>query len=57
MLKLSESYIVGVDISEDDECSVTVNRIDGMRIESVGTITGEDAKTIYNIIKKENDKS
>lgn len=52
MLKLSESYIVGVDISEDDECSVTINRIDGMRIESVGTVTGEDAKTIYNIIKK-----
>lgn len=52
MLKLSESYIVGVDISEDDEYSVTVNRIDGMRIEPVGTITGEDAKTIYDIIKK-----
>lgn len=56
MLKLSESYIVGIDISEDDECMVTVNRIDGMRIEPVGTIKGEDAKTIYNIInKKEND--
>jgi hypothetical protein len=52
MLKVSESYIVGIDISTDDEYMATINRIDGMLIKPVAVVTGEDAKTIYDIINK-----
>lgn len=51
MNSVSETYILGVDISNTDESVIVVaRRIGAIRIESVKTITGKDAETIYNLI-------
>lgn len=47
-LKISESYIVGVDISENKDLSVlTVSRLDGTKMTVVNTFMGAEAEEMY----------
>lgn len=48
MLKVSESYILGVDISENDELAITISKFTGTRLEQIRTFTGKEAEDIYN---------
>ena len=48
---VSETYILGVDISSTDESVVVVaRRIGNVTLESIKTITGTDAEKIYELI-------
>lgn len=56
MLEISESYIVGVDISNHkDESIVTVVRRDGKKLTVVNTFIGAEAEQMYKklIVTKE----
>ena len=47
-LKISESYIVGVDISENKDLSVlTVSRLDRTKMTVVNTFMGAEAEEMY----------
>lgn len=47
-LKISESYIVGVDISENKDLSVlTVSRLDRIKMTVVNTFMGAEAEEMY----------
>ena len=47
-LKVSESYIVGVDIAEDRDLSVLmVSRLDGNKMAIVHTFNGSEAEEMY----------
>ena len=47
-LKISESYIVGVDMSENKDLSVlTVSRLDGTKMTVVNTFMGAEAEEMY----------
>lgn len=48
MLKISESYIVGVDISDSEDASVfSVSKFDGTKLTIVKTFVGKDAEEMY----------
>ena len=47
MLSISESYIIGVDISSDDEPLISVAKCSGTNLIYTNTIVGEDAKQMY----------
>lgn len=47
MLKVSESYIVGVDITEDDVATISVSKYEGCKFICKKLIQGEDALKIY----------
>ena len=48
-LKISESYIVGVDISENKDLSVlTVSRLDRTKMTVVNTFMGAEAEEMYD---------
>lgn len=57
MLKLSESYLVSIDISEKDEAVMQVIRHQpGSRLTIIKTIVGPEAVTLHEkLTKKEND--
>lgn len=47
-LKVSESYIIGIDISDNgDESVLTVSRLNGNKMTVVNTFTGEEAEWMY----------
>ena len=47
-LKISENYIVGVDISENKDLSVlTVSRLDRTKMTVVNTFMGAEAEEMY----------
>lgn len=48
MLKVSESYIIGVDISDTGDTPVlTVSRLEGSKMTVVNSFMGEEAKWMY----------
>lgn len=49
-LMISESYIIGFDLAEANDFTITVVRQDGRSLEYVNTITGKDAVEIYEKI-------
>lgn len=53
MLRVSEGYLVGVDISEDNEAVVQVVAMDGMKRKLVNQFSGSDALLLYSILKGE----
>ena len=57
MLKVSTSFIVSVDISENDEAVLqVVTNERGSLFKCINTITGQEAIDIYTkLTKKEND--
>ena len=48
MLKVSESLIIGIDITHEDESVITVARSNGSKLTHVKTITGKEAEDLYN---------
>lgn len=51
MLKISESYLVGVDVGLGDEpCVTVVKREDHGRLKVVKTIFGEEAEALYEAL-------
>lgn len=50
MLKVSESYIVGIDISENDEAVVQVATSDGTNMKLVKKFTGPAAIRLYDML-------
>ena len=49
MLKVSESYIIGIDISPDgDESTLTVAQHVGSRLNLINVFYGQEAENIYN---------
>lgn len=56
MLKVSDTFIVGIDISNEDEAVVSVSKNGGSRLEYVNTITGDDAKALYELLTNKNKK-
>ena len=57
MLKISESYLVSIDISENDEAVMQVVRHEpGSRFTVIKTIVGTEAADLHNkLTMKEND--
>lgn len=49
-LKVSESYLVSIDVSEDDECLVMVTRMEGRNIKFVKQFHGEEAMKVYELL-------
>lgn len=47
MLRISESYILGFDISQEDEAVLTVVTRVSNTLEYVNTLIGEDARAMY----------
>lgn len=48
MLKISESYLIGVDLGLDDELCITiVKRGENKRLDVVKTVFGEEAEELY----------
>lgn len=47
MLKVSDTYVVGVDISEEDDTVVTVAKYVNGRMHPINTFTGEQGRKIY----------
>lgn len=47
MLKVSESYIIGVDITGDDESVITVAQNQGSKWKYINTVVGKDAEEVY----------
>lgn len=53
MLSVSESYIIGIDIStNDDEACITVAKQNGSRLTLINVIQGEEVTEIYNKLTK-----
>lgn len=50
MLKVSEGYLVGVDISEHDEAVVQVVAIEGTTRKLVNSFVGDDAVRLYELL-------
>jgi hypothetical protein len=50
MLKVSETYVIGVDITNDDESVIMISRHTGSGLECVNTITGKDAEELYKTL-------
>lgn len=47
-LKLSESYIIGIDISDkEDKTVLTVSRLEGTKMTIVNMFTGSEAEWMY----------
>jgi hypothetical protein len=52
---ICESYLIGIDISEDgDEAVLTVAEDKGSRVEIVNIITGTKARIIYEQLTNKN---
>ncbi len=50
MLKISESYIIGIDISDTDDTSVmSVSKFDGTKMTSIKTFTGKEAEMTVTV--------
>lgn len=48
MLKISESYIIGIDISDTDDTSVmSVSKLGGTKMTIIKTFTGKEAEMMY----------
>lgn len=53
-LKISESYIVGIDISENNDLSVlTVSHLDGNKMALVNAFRGVEAEEMYERLTKQ----
>lgn len=53
MLKVSESYLVSIDISENDEAVIQVVTVErGGNYKCINTITGQEAIDIYTKLTK-----
>jgi hypothetical protein len=53
MLKVSEGYLVGIDISEHDEAVVQVIAIEGTSRKLVNQFRGAEAMLFYSVLKGE----
>ena len=49
-LKISESYLVSIDVSEDDESLVMVTRMEGRNIKFIKQFRGEEAIKVYELL-------
>lgn len=47
MLKVSETLIIGIDITQEDESVITVAKSNGSTLTHVNTITGQEAEDLY----------
>lgn len=47
MLKKSESYIVSIDMSSEDETVLAVAKMSGNKLEIINTLYGEHAEQMY----------
>lgn len=52
MLKVSDSLVLGYDVSENDEVKLIITRHTGKKLELINLLTGEKAKEIYNTLIK-----
>lgn len=50
MFKVSEGYLIGVDISEQDEAVVQVVAMDGMKRKLVKQFRGDEAVRLYEML-------
>lgn len=47
IIRISESYIIGFDIMDDDESSLTVATSNGKELTFIKHITGKEVKELY----------
>jgi hypothetical protein len=53
MINASETYVIGVDIADNDVSTLTIARKNGDKLDRVKILTGKDARDLYSTLSTE----